>query len=123
MATAKTESPAIVQRLVNDALRNLRLAGCAYRVMDADGGVFENDIDRFEPKKPRAQYGKVKSVYFDLINGIQVGDVVVVPVPEDVELHSVQSGICATLGESIGTGNYTTHLNNSSRAVEVMRLA
>ena len=124
---AKTqERPEIYEKVLNVAMRNLRQIGCAFKIMDADGQLYEYDIDRLNVKQRssnRYEYGAVRATYLDLIKELQAGEVATIPFNEDIPPSLVQSGACAWMSENWGAGTYTTHVNREKEVIEILRLA
>lgn len=127
MKTSSSEIE-ILDRVITVSLRNLRQAGCAFKVVDSSGNVFEHNSERIfkkEKKKHYAhkyEYGAVRRTYIDYIRSLEVGGVASIPFDDVVDPQAMQSGACAWMSENWGAGSFTTHVNRNNKTVEVLRL-
>lgn len=124
----KSESIEIYQKVIAVATRNLRQIGCAFKIVDEDGNVFEHDVERvISPAKEKRQankynYGQVRRTYLEYIKNLQPGEVALIPFDTVVAPVATQSGACAWMAENWGAGTYTTHMNRDKNVVEILRL-
>jgi hypothetical protein len=121
----KTNKPEIYEKVLNVAMRNLRQVGCAFKIMDADGNVYDYDVERLSEKQRSSnqyEYGAVRATYIDHIRSLEVGQVASVPFDTEIPPVATQSGACAWMSQTWGAGTYTTHINRDKSVIEILRL-
>lgn len=112
-------SQTIIEKVIDQAVRNLRSAGCQFAVITPDGRTLgELTVDH--PKKRRRVNSFVETGYQDRIVEMSVGDVVVFD-PEGRDIEAFRKVIIAHAGYCFGNGNATSHVNGDK--IELLRLA
>lgn len=130
--TTKTKAladPAIFKKIIDAAARNLKHVQAAYRIVANDGTVYEYNVDRVIPrksggkKKKEAKYptNLLRDIFMPHVVEMNVGDLCSIPVPEDIDMETLRIRACAFANLAWGAGNYKSHVNRSSRTVEMFR--
>lgn len=116
----------LLDKAIQDALRNLNAAGCKYVIQKADGTVINGGLEiapvkaaRKKEQRPRTNFAQ--SGYMEVLKAAKVGEVLELPygdfVPEDY-----RSTISASASRHFGNGNAMTTVNHEKRCVELLRL-
>ena len=112
-----------VQRLaLNKVIATLAALDVKYKIVLEDGTYHTNmtaEDDRVTPK--RRPYADLTPIYKDAIANIEVGEVVVIEVPEGVAVERVRSTVAAQMYGRYGAGAHMSTVDG--RKIEVLRLA
>jgi len=125
----KPEMPAVVVKTIEKALKDLRMLGCAYRVLAPNRDVIEHDVDKFKPPKPERKYtkkfaqGELKAYCMPYIQNLDVGGVAVIPADTDKSIKELQHAVTSHMSAMWGNGSYTTYMNRADNTLEVLRKA
>lgn len=113
----------IIEKVIDQAVRNLRSAGCQFAVITPDGRKLgELAVD--QPKKyagRRRIHNFAASGYIQQIEKMSVGDVLEFTAPADAKPEEFRKAIIATAVKLFGNGNATSHITGDK--IELMRLA
>ena len=121
------EVPEVIKHTVDQALKKLKISGCAYKVMLSDGTVFEHKAEMFDARRRKNtdkpyKHGAIKEYYEPYIKDLDVGGVASIPCTEVFDFPTIQGSLTAHLSQRWGAGNYTTFSNKTANTLEVMRL-
>jgi hypothetical protein len=122
----------IIQKTANDAARLLNAVRAQYIIVLPTGEqIIQGDLKLHTPdavpqRKKRAQsrnpLGFLRKYLMPYLKPMQVGDVVVIPVPNGANMKEIQ-GSAASISNIIwGKGNYKTMRNAETGNLEVLRM-
>lgn len=112
----------VKERAMEQCLRTLGALGCKYKIIAADGQEY-GDLQLERRKKIRNlkyKYGLLSSHVNSFLNGMAVGDVVVIPCGE-FDVPDLQSCTTSMANKKWGAGAYKTARNGQT--LEVLRVA
>jgi len=127
--TPAPTTPTIVTKTIEKALKDLRMLGCAYRVLGPNRELLEHDVEKFKPPKPGRSFtkkfvhGELKAYCMPYIENLEVGGVAVIPADADKSIRELQHCVTAHMSAMWGNGSYTTYMNKADNTVEVLRKA
>jgi hypothetical protein len=109
-----------------DVLRKLSLVKAQYKIILPDGTEF-GDLEIVRAKSgvkrvstvPRGFY---KDIYFPVVQGMQVGDVGEIPVPEGCKQPALLAAVSAWFCSKHGNGSAKTMFNTNTGRIEVLRM-
>jgi hypothetical protein len=110
------------ETFINRAIATLTAAGAKFHV-EFNGVEYGEPLEKPEPvrarRKVRANHG-ITNYARSLVKDMSVGDVMVVPVPEQYTKESVRTAVCNSASTAWGLSSVTTHI--AASGVEVMRI-
>ena len=121
----------IQKRTLEAAIRNLKALNAEFIIKDPEGTIHNHGTlvlgETEKPKKPRRlnpalPWGAITQYVKTSLTPMQVGDVIQVAKPDDVDLRSLHSTISSVAIELWGAGGATTHRDAKANHVEIMRL-
>lgn len=115
------------EKVIEVALRNLRIMGCKYIVVKGDGNILiEGDLELAVPK-PRRHSKKINNFkatgYIDILKSMIPGDEYTFEMEGNWTAEQFQKSVSAQCYELFGTGNYRTHANRANNTLAVVCLA
>ena len=123
----------IITKTAKDAARLLDAIRAQYIIVLPTGeqiikGDLKLHVPEAEPAKKRRQpsrhpYGFLNEHIRPFIQGLDVGDVAVVPVPNGADMDEVQGSAASLSAKLWGNGNYKTMRNPKTGCLEILRLA
>jgi hypothetical protein len=126
----KNQTPAVsvvVARVIEEALSKLKVTRCAFKVVLPDDSVQEFDPDNklnAEPKRKRSPstypHGSLTKYFRPMVVGMQVGDVVAVPVGE-FDMETLLGALSAWASHTWGRNSHTAAANHKDNTVELLR--
>lgn len=113
----------IIEKVIDQAVRNLRSAGCQFAVITPDGRKLgELTVD--QPKKKRGAHRRVNDFtatgYITKVRGMNVGDVLVFEAGA-FNPEAYRKTIIAAALTAFGKGNATSSIQGDK--IELLRLA
>jgi hypothetical protein len=122
----------IIQKTAKDAARLLNAVRAQYIIVLPTGEqIIQGDLKLHVPdatpkRKKRAQsrnpLGYLRSHIMPYLTPMKVGDVVVIPIPNNTDITEIQGSAASISNVLWGRGNYKTMRNKQTGNVEVLRM-
>lgn len=114
-------SPSIIDKTIDQAVRNLAAVGCQFAIITPDGRQL-GELALETPKKPTHKHVNdfASTGYIATIKAMQVGEVAVFE-SERFNAQCFRASIIATASKTFGSGNATSTLRDGK--IELLRLA
>lgn len=122
----------IIQKTAKDAARLLNAVRAQYIIVLPTGEqIIEGDLKLHVPdatpqRKKRAQsrnpLGFLRGYIMPYLKPMKVGDVCVIPVPNNADVKEIQGSAASISNVLWGKGNYKTMRNATTGNVEVLRM-
>jgi len=110
---------------LNRAITLLDSVGAQYKIIAPDGGEFGELIAAPPRSGGRAPlehpYGDISAYYQPLVEGMEIGDVVQVPISR-FSLKAIQGGVASFAGAMWGAGSVMTQQRPDEGLVDVFRI-
>lgn len=111
----------IIEKVIDQAVRNLQSAGCKFAVITPDGRKLgELHVDQPKKHKRHRMHNFTVTGYGPKVKAMKVGDVLVFDVGE-FNAEAYRKTIIAAALQTFGKGNATSSIQGDT--IELMRLA
>ena len=123
---SKKQYGSVQEKAVEQAVNFLNAAKAAYRIVTADGKIYESENFLISTGKrmlnKERPYGSIAAHFKPYVEPLQVGESACIPFVEHIHRSDLQSAVSAWMCGHWGKGSYTTLVNKERQHLEVLRV-